>query len=106
MTSSDLTIENIFLILRMHARLIGVVFALGVLLAATVTYQMPKIYLATTSLNFEFNSNNPLDDRDSGMLAQDSYIVTQVGILNSLNVAQYIVSDLSDYETVERYSKE
>ncbi len=98
MTSNDLTIENIYLILRMHARLIGVVFALGVLLAAAITYQMPKMYLATTTLNFEFNSSDPLEDRESGTLSQNSYITTQVGILNSLNVAQHIVDSLSDYE--------
>ena len=98
MTSSDLTIENIFLILRMHARLIGVVFSLGVFLAVTLTYQTPKMYLATTTLNFEFNSSDPLDDRESGMLARNGYITTQVGILNSLNVAQHIVENLSDYE--------
>jgi len=98
MTSNDLTLENIFLILRMHVRLIGVLFVLGILVAIIVTSQMPKMYRATTSLNFEFNSTNPLDDRDSGMLAQNSYIATQVGILSSRTVAQRIVEGLSDYE--------
>ncbi|HEB87783.1 MAG TPA: hypothetical protein ENI68_12335 [Gammaproteobacteria bacterium] len=98
MTSNEMDLEKIFLILRMHVRLIAAVFLLGVLMAVIVTYQMPKMYRATTSLNFEFNSTNPLDDRESRVLAQDSYITTQVSILKSLSVAQRIVDGLSDYE--------
>ncbi len=98
MTANDLSIENVLLILRMHVRLIGALFVLGVLIAIIITSQMPKMYRATTSLNFEFNSTNPLDNRESGMLAQNSYIVTQVGILGSRTVAQRIVNDLSEFE--------
>lgn len=98
MTSNEINIENLFLILRMHARLIVATFALAVFIAAAVTYQMPKMYLATTSLNFEFSSNNPLENQESKLLLQDSYITTQVGILSSLNVAQHITDSLSDYE--------
>jgi len=98
MTSNEINIENIFLILRMHARLIAGVFTLGIFIAAIVTYQMPNMYRATSSLNFEFNSNNPLEDQDSKILLQASYITTQIGILSSLNVAQHIVDSLSGYE--------
>lgn len=98
MTSNEINIESIFLILRMHARLIIGVFTLAVLIAVTVTYQTPKMYRATTSLNFEFNSNNPLEDQESKISLQDTYITTQTGILSSVNVAQYIVDGLTDYE--------
>jgi uncharacterized protein involved in exopolysaccharide biosynthesis len=98
MTSNEINIETIFLILRMHARLIGTVFALAVLVAVIVNNQMPKMYRATASLNFEFSSNNPMEDRESRILSQSSYIVTQIGILSSLNVAQHVVDSLSDHE--------
>jgi|GEM_PF-2426577 len=98
MTSNEINIENIFLILRMHMRLIAGIFTLAILIAAIVTYQMPRMYRATSSLNFEFNSTNPLEDQDSKILLQASYITTQVGILSSLNVAQHIIDGLSGYE--------
>ena len=98
MTSNEINIENIFLILRMHARLIAAVFTLVVLIAAIITYQTPKMYSATTSLNFEFSSNNPLEDQESKVSLQDSYITTQTGILSSVNVAQRVVDGLTDYE--------
>ncbi len=98
MTSNEISLESIFLILRMHVRLIAGALVLGVLIAAAATSQMPEMYRATASLNFEFSSNNPLEDRESRALAQESYIGTQVSILGSLSVAQYVVENLSDYE--------
>ena len=98
MTSNEINIEKVFLILRMHARLIAATLALGVFIAAAVTYQMPKMYRAATLLNFEFNSHNPLENQESGLLFADSYITTQIGILSSVNVAQHVVDSLSDYE--------
>ena len=98
MTSSEVNIENIFLILRKRVWLILGIFTATVLIAEIITYQTPKMYSSTASLNFDFKSSNPLDDRGGAVLTQNSYITTQVGILQSLNVAQKVVDGLTDYE--------
>lgn len=100
MGPNDISIEKIFLILRLRIWLILAVFGGAVLVAALYTYQMPKMYMATASLNFDFSGNNPLDERGRTVLSQDSYLTTQVGVLQSLNVAQQVVDSLSDYERV------
>lgn len=98
MVSNEFNLEKIFLILRIRLWWIVGFFIGAVLLAALVTVQMPKMYMATTSLNFDFSGNNPLDSRGRSILAEDSYLTTQVGILQSLNVGQKVVESLSDYE--------
>lgn len=98
MTPNDISIERVFLILRMRMRLIlGIVFTTTVL-AAAYTFQMPKMYRATTSMNFDFSAKNPLDDRARSILAEDSYLTTQIGIIESLSVAQRVVDSLSESE--------
>lgn len=98
MAANEIDIEKIFLIIRLRARLIGSILLASILLAAIITYQMPKIYQATASLNFDFSGSNPVDDRGRSILSEDSYLTTQVGILESLNVAQQVVNGLSDYQ--------
>ena len=99
MASSEINIETIFLILRAHLRMIMGIFLAAVLIALAITYQTPKMYLATTSMNFDFTATNPVDDRAVYALAQESYITTQSEIIESLNVAQQVVASLTDYET-------
>ena len=98
MNSNELTIEKLFLILRARIRLISGIFLSMVLIAAIITYQTPKMYAASASLHFEFSAMNPLDERGGSVLAQGSYINTQISILESLHVAQAVVDSLSDYE--------
>ncbi len=98
MATNEINIERFFLILKMHTRLILGVLAATLFITAAVTYQMPKMYMSTASLNFDFSANNPVDDRGRSVLSEDSYLTTQVGILESLNVAQEVVDNLSSYE--------
>lgn len=98
MASNDINFEKLFLILRINAWWVLGILIGAILLAAFITYQTPKMYMATTSLNFDFSGNNPLDSRGRSTLAADSYMTTQVGILQSLNVAQQVVDSLTDYE--------
>ena len=98
MTPNEFSIERIFLILRRRAWLIVNTFAVAVVIAGAITYQTPKMYKATSSLYFDFSGNNPFDSRGRSILAEDSYLTTQVGILESLNVAQRVVDGLTDYE--------
>lgn len=97
MASNEINFEKIFMILRIRMWWVVGIFAGSVLIAGLVTFQTPKMYMATTSLNFDFSGNNPLDSRGS-ILAEESYLTTQVGIIQSLNVAQQIVDSLTDYE--------
>jgi polysaccharide export outer membrane protein len=98
MTSNELNIEKIFQILRTRIQLVIGVFLGCVLVAAIITFQLPKMYQATATLNFDFSSSNPIDSRGRSVLSEESYLTTQVGILQSLNVAQQVVSGLSDYQ--------
>lgn len=96
MTPNELTIEKFFLILRARARLIAGILAAAVIVAGIITYLMPKMYTATTSLNFTFRSN-PMDGRGRE-IAELTYVTTQIGIIESQQVAQRVVDSLTDYQ--------
>lgn len=98
MSSNEMSIERYLLILHRHARLIIGIFSAAVLIAATITYQMPKMYTAKASLNFDFSSANPADGSKRDVYARSEYIVTQLGIIESQRVAQKVEQSLSDYE--------
>lgn len=99
MATSEINIENILLILHARMHMILGVFLVAILIAMAITHQTPKMYRATTSINFDFMATNPVDDRGGGYAsAQESYITTQIEILESRNVAQQVVDGLSDYE--------
>jgi len=98
MPSNEMNIERYILILRTHARLILVIFSAAILIAATITYQTPKMYTATASLNFDFSGANPADGSKRDVYARDAYIVTQKGIIESQRVAQEVELSLTDYE--------
>ncbi|HED14791.1 MAG TPA: hypothetical protein ENI62_14255 [Gammaproteobacteria bacterium] len=96
MTPNELTIEKFFLILQMRTRLIAGILAAAVIIAGVITYLTPKMYEATTSLNFTFRAN-PVDSRGTE-LAEQTYVATQIGIIESQQVAQRVVDSLTDYQ--------
>lgn len=96
MTPNELTIEKLFLILRTRARLIAAILAAAIIVAGVITYLSPKMYTASTSLNFTFTTN-PIDS-DTKALAEDTYVATQMGIIQSQQVAQRIVDGLTEYQ--------
>ena len=96
MATNELTIEKFFLILRTRARLIAGILTAAVIVAGIITYLTPKMYTATTSLNFTFRSN-PMDSRGNE-LAEQTYVTTQIGIIESQQVAQRVVDSLTDYQ--------
>ena len=108
-THNEISIEKVFLALRAHSKLIISIFITAVVIAGIITYLSPKMYLATTSLNFEFSAN-PVDTRGN-VLSQKTYIDTQIDIIESQSVAQEVVNSLTEYEKArleaalgERYS--
>jgi len=96
MTTNELTIEKLFLILRMRARLVSIVLAAAIAVAGVVTYLSPNMYTASTSLNFTFSAN-PID-ADTRELAEATYVATQIGIIRSQQVAQRLVDSLTEYQ--------
>jgi len=96
MTTNELTIEKLFLILRMRAGLISIVLAVAIAVAGIVTYLSPNMYTASTSLNFTFSAN-PMDV-DTRELAETTYVATQIGIIRSQQVAQRVVDSLTEYQ--------
>lgn len=93
---NEINIEKVFMILRARAKLIISILITAIVLTATITYFSPKMYRATASLNFEF-STNPVDTRGR-VLSDDSYVDTQIDIIESQSVAQEVVKSLTDYE--------
>ncbi|MGV7235036.1 MAG: GNVR domain-containing protein [Nitrosomonadaceae bacterium] len=109
LTHNEISMEKVFLALRAHSKLIISFFITAVVIAGIITYLSPKMYLATTSLNFEFSAN-PVDTRGN-VLSQKTYIDTQIDIIESQSVAQEVVNSLTEYEKArleaalgERYS--
>jgi len=97
MTPNEISLERFILILRMRAQLIGGIFAATVVIAGILTYLTPKMYTATASLNFNF-VGNPLDNQERAVLAYNTYISTQKGIIESLHVAKEVEDSLTEYE--------
>lgn len=96
MANNEISLEKLFLILYRRVRLIFSIISVAVLIAGLITYLTPKMYMATASLNFEFSAN-PVDSRGS-VFAEDTYISTQVGIIESQHVAQEVENSLIEYE--------
>lgn len=92
-----MSLDRFILILRMQARLIVGIFAASVVVAGIITYLTPKMYTATASLNFNI-IGNPVDNQGKAVLTQNTYISTQQGIIESLNVAQGVEDSLTEYE--------
>jgi uncharacterized protein involved in exopolysaccharide biosynthesis len=96
MVNKDVGIEKIFMILRARARLVITILTAAVLIAGIITYLSPRMYLATVSLNFEF-STNPVDTRGR-LLSDETYLSTQIDIIESQSVAQGVENSLTEYE--------
>lgn len=97
MQYKELNLAQFFLILRAHLRLILILFFGAVTIAGVITILLPKMYTSSTSLNFDFKGGNPLSDNTSES-REGTYLVTQVNIITSQNVAQKVVNSLSDFE--------
>ncbi len=97
MPAHEISIGKFLLILRKHQRLIVGVFSACVLIAVAVTLLTPDIYRASTSVNFDFKSANPLGVGDRS-LEEEAYLFTQIDIIKSQSVAQKVVNGLSRYE--------
>jgi len=95
--TNELSLEKYLLLLRSRAPLIGAIFLAAVAVAGILTYLSPEMYTATTVINFDFNSANPMDQRGRALDA-DTYLTTQVDIIKSQKVAQKVENGLSQYE--------
>ena len=99
MASNEMSLQQYMEILRSRARLIIGVFVLGVAIAGTITYLTPKMFTATTSLNFEIKGDNPFADAlGVSAMSGNTYVATQIDIIQSLNVAQKAVDSLTQNE--------
>lgn len=99
MVSNEMTLQQYYEILRARAQFIVGIFVVAITIAGLITYTTPKMYTATTSLNFEFNGDNPFAGARGGSVwTGNTYIATQVDIIKSLNVAQKVVDSLTKNE--------
>jgi len=97
MASNEISLQKFFLILRTHARLVVGFFGVAVVIAGIISYLTPKMYTATTSLNFEFSAN-PEDSRTKSDFVDASYLTTQIEIIQSQHVAKEVENSLTEYE--------
>ena len=97
MTSSEISLERLFFVLQARARFIIGIFAASVFIAVVITYLTPKMYTATTTLNFNF-TGDPVESPEKVALFQNNYMSTQIGIIKSLHVAQRVENSLTSYE--------
>ena len=99
MANNEASLYQYLNMLRAHARFIIGIFAAAVVIAGIVTYQSPKMYTATTIVNFEFKGTNPFANGGGGStLAEDTYITTQISLIKSQNVADEVVNSLTELE--------
>ena len=99
MANNEASLYQYLNMLRAHARLIIGIFVTTVVIAGIITYLSPKMYTATTMVNFEFKGTNPFANVGGRTtLAEDTYITTQISILKSQNVAEEVVNSLTEAE--------
>ena len=99
MASNEMNLQQYLEILRARARQVIGIFVVAVAIAGIITYLTPKMYMATTSLNFQFKGDNPFADARGGSVwTGNTYIATQVDIIKSLNVAQKVLERLTQNE--------
>ena len=99
MTSNEMNLQQYVDILRAHAKLVIRIFIVAVAIAGIITFFTPKMYMAYTSLNFEFKGENPFAEvRGAAAWTGDSYIATQLDVIRSTNVAQKVVDNLTQNE--------
>ena len=99
MATNEASLEQYLNMLRANARLIVGIIAVAIVIAGIITYLTPKMYTATTVLNFEFKGTNPFaDGGGKSSLAESTYITTQIGIITSLNVAEEVENKLTEFE--------
>lgn len=99
MTSNEMSLHQYLEILRARAWLIIGVFGVAIVIAGIITYLTPKMYTASTSLNFEFKGGNPFASTGGmSVWSENTYIATQMDIIKSLNVAQKVEDSLTQKE--------
>lgn len=76
---SELGIERLFFILRTHTRLVLGGGLGGVFIAGVITHLTPDMYVATTLLNFDFKSANPIDSQGRALESDDYLSATVIG---------------------------
>jgi len=93
-------------ILRSRYRLILVTLVITIATAAELTRLQPRLYLATTSLVLNLNSENPYQQAGIPVKFSSSYVATQLDIINSLRVALKVVDQqnmVDDPELREKF---
>ena len=99
MASNEMSLQQYIEIFRARVQVIIIIFVVAVAIAGIVTYVTPKMYMATTSLNFEIKGDNPFAEAlGVSVLSGNTYVATQIDIIKSLNVAQKVVDSLRQNE--------
>jgi len=94
---AEMTIGQYLHILRARQFFLIAMLFLSIALAAGYTVQLPKTYTAKTSINFDFQGGN-LFFNETNATRQDSYIKTQMDIMESAVVAEKVVNSLNEKE--------
>ncbi len=96
----EMTITQYLHVLRARKNVLIALLTVCLIAAIAYTSQLPKIYAASTSINFDFQGGNMFFN-EGGASREGSYISTQIDVVSSLAVAQRVVDSLSEAE-IER----
>jgi chain length determinant protein EpsF len=89
-----MSLQQLFQILRGRLRLIIVTIGLMVTAAAAITFMIPNTYVAKASLLLSFDESVPYKDVSDQVQLSNSYMITQVNIIESHEVAATVVDKL------------
>lgn len=92
----------LLMVLRARIGLIALVVIATVAAGTYFTMTQPRQYLASTSLLINFNTSNPFEEDGLAPQLADSYMATQVDIINSRSVVNRVIEELGLAETAEQ----
>ncbi|MGD2076383.1 MAG: chain length determinant protein EpsF [Gammaproteobacteria bacterium] len=89
-----MTLNQLGTILWGRKWLVFVALAVTVIATAVISFRMPKMYVATASLIISLEDIVPYEDLNAQVQLSNSYMATQVKVIQSRKVALKVVDDL------------
>ncbi len=89
------SVQQLLVILKAHWRFSALVFVLVVMAAAAVSLLTTKTYMATATLMVHFNTLDPLAAKEFAESAQNSYLPTQIELMQGDPVLDAVIERLS-----------
>lgn len=99
--SGSLSLRQVFAILVARRRFVFLVAALIFVLTALITLLLPRMWTASTSIYIDYNESDPINGHQLSAMLDDSYMQTQLELLQSQRVAGVVIDRLQLRNTPE-----